>query len=173
MKTNPQLISLGESIHDAIKKFGAVRRTHDTYDPPARVSPNLCGGCVAAAYFLAEEATKRGIPCEMIVGEEHAFTIHDGLIYDPTYVQFELPPYQEPGINNPKVQVWKPGEIPSHVWYKYQSSLKTTQESVDYIKRYYPVSSVDGYQLDWISPTEAHISWSNDRHTINPLPPIH
>jgi hypothetical protein len=169
MKKNQQLISLGEQIHDAMKKFGAVRRTVSS-PMPASVAPNMCGACVAASYLMAQEATKRGIPCEMIASEEHAFTMHDGLIYDPTYIQFEIPGYQEPSDYSTKVKVWEPGKIPEWVAHKYHSRFKTTKESVRWIKDTYPVSSVDGYQLDWISPTHAHISWIGVGHSINPFP---
>jgi hypothetical protein len=167
MQPNDHLIALGEAIHDAIRQYAVERRKLHGWRPSG-IEPNLQGACVAAAYLLALEANKLGIECQMLLGHKHAFILHEGIIYDPTFVQFLRSPYEEPSPDDPKVQVWL-GQIPAYVVHRYHSSFDTTQQTLDYLKYAHPDEAIDGYQLHWLSATSAHVSWFGDRVCINPM----
>jgi hypothetical protein len=171
MKPNQQLISLGESIHSAIKQFAHVRRhAVEKYTDPTFIYRNLRGACVPAAYLMSKEANKKGIGSHMLLGCEHAFVSHDGIIYDPTYCQYLMADGVAPRRLDVKLQVWDDvGNIPEKIRFKYNSSFHTTKESTSYIKRNFPGEQLDGYQVHWITPARAHISWSKKGTTINPI----
>jgi hypothetical protein len=168
MEINSHLVLLGEAIHEAIRDYAIERRKLPGWRPSG-IDRNLQGACVAASYLLCCEANKRNIPSHLILGDRHAFLKHGDLFYDPTFVQFVVPTYQDPGPNDPKCQVWQPDQIPSRVAHKYRSDLSTTAETLNYLHIYHPDEALDGYQLHWITDNKAHISWSGNGLTINPM----
>lgn len=165
---NQHLISLGTVIHDAIRQY-AIARREVWRRRPYGIDENLQGACVMGSYLLWLEAQKSGIECQMILGWRHAFIKHEGLLYDPTFVQFTKPCHQLPNDNDPKLQVWHPDQIPSHIAHRYKSDYTTTQETLDYINQEHSDEALDGYQLHWLSATSAHVSWFGDGVCINPM----
>lgn len=111
MLPNPILIQVGEAIHDALLHFAQVS------DKPDWVWTNLEGGCAIAANFLTQEAQKRHIPAVLMAGNGHAWVESQGLIYDPTVIQYIYPNRCHlPPVMLPKVGVYPLDKVMAAEW---------------------------------------------------------
>jgi hypothetical protein len=152
---NLQLVQIGESVHQALHDYNKVANTW---------LHRLAGACAVGAYFMTLEANRRGIPCEMYHRPSHAFCVSQGIIYDPTCMQFTGCKDFD-GYMVPRVGVFTQKDLKAldlHYWYQDEYPYSnTTQESITYINSNWLLyQRPECYQMIWIG----------DRATLSKAP---
>lgn len=86
MEVNHDIVRLGELIHDALLDFvkNNTDVDHEIY------SKTLEGGCAVASAFLVRAVRNQlRVKVDFVAASGHAWVESNGIIYDPTAVQFD------------------------------------------------------------------------------------
>ena len=86
MEVNQDIVKLGELIHDALQDFvkNNTEVNHEIY------SRSLEGGCAVASAFLVRAIRNQlRIKADFVAAPGHAWVESNGIIYDPTAIQFD------------------------------------------------------------------------------------
>lgn len=147
---NPQLMDLGEKIHNALKE---LYRNGD-----GKYTVNLAGACAVGSFLFMQEAKRRfNLDLQFKATSGHAWTEFENEVYDITATQFSR---SEKVFNIHRDNFDQVKDDDFCVWYYRQTknlSLKKINETWPDYQR------PDNYRLVWLFDTKPIITYSKSK----------